>query len=104
MKKLQEDMEKLQEDLRRLEIQVAALSTVEIRKTIRDVAADEPPHAATGKWERCKNCKNMRMPHRTNAHYTCELRHATIEPTWTCGLYNDKHNPRTVEPVAHCGN
>ena len=103
IEKLQDDMEKLQDDVRRLEIQVAALSNVNIGQIISDVEAGEPPHAAIGKFQMCKSCKHMRYPHKSNAHYTCDVRHATIEPTWTCGRYNDKKNQRIVEPVAYCG-
>jgi ribosomal protein L32 len=83
-------IEKLQDDIRRLEIKVAGLSNVNASKTINDVEVGEPPHTAIGKCQRCKNCKHMRYPHRSNPHYTCEVRHSTIEPTWTCGQYDNK--------------
>jgi hypothetical protein len=93
---MSDELEKLRNDVRRLEIQVATLSSVDPGKIARVVGADEQPHAATEKGQRCKTCKYMRMPHRSNAHYTCEVRHTTIEPTWTCGLYYDKKNQRIL--------
>ena len=97
------NIEKLQEDLRRLELQVAALSNANMVKAFKTVEAGEPPHVAATKCQMCKHCSHMRMPHRSNPHYTCDARHATIEPTWTCGLFNDKTNHGIVEPTAMCG-
>jgi hypothetical protein len=62
----------------------------EDKRIARDMQIGNPPHVATEKCQRCKSCKYMRMPHRSNAHYTCEVRHTTIEPTWTCDLFYDK--------------
>jgi chromosome segregation ATPase len=103
IKKLQDDLENLRDEVRRLETKMAALSNVETAKIAGDADASEPPHEATGKCQRCKNCKHMRYPHKSNAHYTCALRHETIETTWTCGLFNDKNKPKILEPVAYCG-
>lgn len=102
IEELQDEVEKLQDDLRRLEIQVAGLSNTDIGTIVKNVEAVDSPHPATGKCQRCKSCMNMRMPHRSNPHYTCELRHSTIEPAWTCGLYKDKNNQRIAEPVSYC--
>jgi len=101
---MSDELKKLQDDVRRLEAQVAALSNVNVGKIIREVETGEPPHPATGKLQRCKSCKYMRLPHKSNAHYTCELRHSTIESTWTCGLYNDKKNQKISESAARYGN
>ena len=103
LEKLQKDVENLRDDVRRLENQMATLSNVEAGTIIRDVDAGESPHEVTGKSQMCKRCKSMRMPHRSNAHYTCEMRHTTIEPTWTCEFFNDKKNQRVSEAGATCG-
>lgn len=103
IEKLQEDVDKLREDIRSLEIQVAGLSNLNAGKTASAVDACELPHLATEKQQRCKSCKYMRMPHRSNAHYTCNVRHSTIEPTWTCELYNNKNNQMISEPGTYCG-
>lgn len=103
IEKLQDDLEKLEDNLRSLEVQVTMLSNDEIGKPISAIEAGEPPHLAIGKFQRCKSCKHMRLPHRSNAHYTCVLRHESIEPTWTCGLYRDKKNQGILEPVDYCG-
>lgn len=92
---LQNEVEALQDELRRLEALVAAVSIGNIEKTHRDVEALEPPHEAIGKCQMCKSCKHMRLPHRSNAHYTCDMRHTTIEPKLTCGSYEDKKNKDT---------
>ncbi len=89
IEKLQNDVEMLQEDINRLKMQVAALSTTDLGKQARDMEACDSPHTATDKFQRCKKCKYMRMPHKSNAHYSCNVRHAIIEPTWTCGLYDN---------------
>ena len=90
VKKMSDKLEKLRDDVRRLEIQMAALSNINNEKIISDVTAGSQPHEAAGKCQRCKSCTHMRMPHRSNEHYSCMARHANIEPNWTCGLYNDK--------------
>jgi len=101
---MSDELKKLQDDVRRLQLQVAALSNANAGKIIRVVETGESPHTATEKFQMCKSCKHMRLPHKSNPHYTCELRHSTIETKWTCGLYNDKRNQKIVEPAAHCGN
>ncbi len=101
--KLQDDVEKLQEDIRRLENQMVALQNIGTGKTTSVAVECEPPYPATEKLQRCKSCKYMRMPHKSNAHYTCNVRHSTIEPTWTCELYYDKNNQGIPEAVTTCG-
>lgn len=88
--KLKDDVEKLRSELRRLEAQVAALSNAGSKKIITDMKQFEKPYETAVKFQRCKNCSNMRMPHRSNPHYTCTIRQSIIEPKWTCGLYSDK--------------
>jgi len=88
IEKLQDDVDKLREDIIRLELQMAMLSNLNTGTNTSAVEACEPPYPATEKLQRCKNCKYMRMPHRSNSHYTCNVRHSTIEPTWTCKLHN----------------
>lgn len=92
VEKLQDEVEKLQGEQRKLGTQVEAAFGVNIEKTTSTVETFEQPYPATGKCRRCKSCKHVRLPHRSNPHYTCEMRHATIEPTWTCGSYYDKKN------------
>ena len=65
-----------------------------MEKTQGLLSVEELPNEAAVKCQRCKNCKYMRMPHRSNAHYSCQVRHTNIEPTWTCKLFNDKHNQK----------
>lgn len=89
IEKLQDDVDKLREDIIRLELQMAALSNLNAGTYTSAVETFEPPYPATEKLQRCKSCKYMRMPHRSNAHYTCNVRHSTIAPTWTCDLYNN---------------
>jgi ribosomal protein L32 len=84
-----DEVEKLRCELRRLEAQVAVLSNSGCKKTIKDTELLETPYEATGKLNRCKNCSSMRMPHRSNPHYTCTIRRSTIEPNWTCGRYRN---------------
>ena len=91
-KKFLDVVEKLQEDVRRLEIQAAVASGVDNGKIIRAFETGNPPHEATGNFQRCKNCRNFRLPHRTTPRYTCDVRQATIEPKWTCELFSDKNN------------
>jgi hypothetical protein len=102
MEKLQNNVEKLRDDVRRLEMRMATLSNLDTEKIARDIESGEPPHEAAAKCQRCRSCKYMRMPHRSNVHYTCEVRHTTIEPTWTCGLYYDKRNQKISESGACC--
>lgn len=97
---LQDDVKALQDNIRRLEIQLAALSHVNTGKILNEVEAGDPPHPAVGKCQQCKSCKNARMPHKSNPHYTCGLRHKAIEPTWTCGLYHDKNRQNISEPAS----
>lgn len=87
--RLKDDVEKLRCELRKLEAQVAALSNSGCKKTIKDMELLETPYKATGKLNKCKNCSSMRMPHRSNPHYTCTIRHSTIEQNWTCERYHD---------------
>jgi len=101
--RLQDDLQKLRNEVRNLEIQVAALANPDIANSTRKVECGESPHPATTKCQKCKSCKHMRMPHKSNAHYTCGLRHENIEPSWTCGLYHDKKSQSTLEPSAYCG-
>ena len=103
IEKLQDDLQKLRNDVRTLEIQVAALSNPEIVNSIGKVEFGAPPHPTSVKCQKCKSCKHMRMPHKSNAHYTCVLRHENIEPSWTCGLYHDKKSQNTWEASAYCG-
>jgi hypothetical protein len=100
---MNDELKKLQDSVRRLETQVAALSNSDAGKIARDVMVGELPHEAASKCQRCKSCKYMRMPHRSNAHYSCEVRHTTIEPSWTCSLFYDKKNQKIFEPGAYCG-
>lgn len=94
IEKLQDDITNLQKEVRRLEIQVATLFNADAEKSVSGMEAWETPHTASDKFQRCKNCKYMRLPHKSNAHYTCNVRRATIEPTWTCQLFYDKNNQR----------
>jgi hypothetical protein len=82
---MNDELKKLQDDVRRLESQVEALTKSNSEKKSNDVAAWGPLHVAATKTERCRNCKYIRLPHKSNPHYTCQLRHETVEPTWTCG-------------------
>ena len=103
IEKLQEDMKKLQNEVRRLEIQVAAVSNVSVGDTTRGVEVGASPQPATTKLQMCKSCKHMRLPHKSNPHYACGLRHENIEPRWTCEQYSDKNKQRLAEPAAYCG-
>jgi hypothetical protein len=96
-------IEQLQEELKRLEIQVAALSNANTGKVFQTMEAVELPHLAAGKCQMCKHCSHMRMPHRSNPHYTCDAQHSTIEPNWTCGLYHDKKIHEMIKSTAYSG-
>ncbi len=101
---MNDELKKLQDSVRRLEIQVAALLKEDAAKAAVNVMVGELPHEAAAKCQRCKSCKYMRMPHRSNANYSCEVRHTTIEPTWTCNLFYNKKTQKVIEPMASCGN
>lgn len=51
------------------------------------------PYPATEKCRYCKQCKHMRLAHRSNPHYSCEIQHVNVEAKWTCKLYTDKKMP-----------
>lgn len=85
---MQNEVEKLQEQVRRLEIQMAELSHADMGNIAQDTKTSEPPHPAIGKCQLCKRCSHVRMPHKSNPHYSCGARHTNVEPSWTCELYS----------------
>ena len=103
IEKLQYDLQKLRLEVRSLQIQVAKSSNIDISKNINAVEEGEFPHETTAKCQRCKSCKYMRMPHKSNPHYTCTLRHQTIETTWTCAQFSDKKSQSILEPIPYVG-
>jgi hypothetical protein len=90
IERLQNDVEKLRDNVRCLEFQISAIADVNLGKIGRPVETVELPYPATGKFQRCKNCTHVRLPHKSNPHYTCDVQHASIEPTWICAAYCSK--------------
>ena len=101
MKKLQVDVEKLQDAVKLLEQQMAKLPAAKNEEDVTEEKLSDPSHEAAVKMLRCKHCSHMRMPHRSNPHYTCGLRHETIEPYWTCGLFEAKHRQSVAATPSH---
>lgn len=103
IEKIQYDLQLLRNEVKNLEIQMTTITNTYVGKINEDVEASQPPYPTMVKCQRCNKCKNIRMPHKSNPHYTCTLRHATIEPTWSCGLFSDKKGQKKSASVAFVG-
>ena len=84
---VQKDVEKLRQDLKMLESQLAALSPSGSNKTPVASKNVEVPHPTEKKGMRCKSCKHLRLPHKSNPHYFCQMQNIIVDSKLTCGLH-----------------
>ena len=84
---VQKEVEKLRQDLKMLESQLVALSPSESNKTPVASKYVEVPHLTEEKSMRCKTCKHLRLPHKSNSHYSCQMQNTIVDPKLTCDLH-----------------